>query len=378
MQINIKQLSKEEYWLFEQAKSLIKKARRKAFDGTVVYSPTTDDFYVYTTYLRDFAYMLSCPDGIPFEDALGNLQFFFKYQREDGSLPAFINYKEKEIRYKSHGADIPDLDTVSSAIVAVWYLWKQNKNIFNIFREPLRAALTTVVTDFETGLVYVDPKAIHTSYGFTDTIGKAGRELFCSLLLREAYIKLVEMEKFNGDSNQSEKYESEAKRIKSNLGKLWDEREGYFFAADMVCRQPDVWGNAYAVYSEAVSEEIAKRISKWFCKNYALIVFNGMIRHLPEQMHWEYKISDSNFQDGTYWTHPSGWVAYTISLTDPELGRSLLKDTIKEIQTNGVWECYNKETQQYRAKENLSSILVPMEVILRNKKCFRGLNVIQR
>lgn len=372
--INIEGLSVDVIWMLEQAQIYIKKARRIALDGTVIYSPTAEDFYGDATYLRDFVYMIGCPNDIPFEEALGNLQLFFKHQRQDGALPVFIQYKKGIVVYKSHGVDIPDSDTVPFAIIGLWRLWKKKKDssVFKKFRKQLRLALNTVITDPKTGLIYVDPKLVHTSYGFTDTIGKSGRELFCSLLLIEAYIKLAEMEKSCGNEMQAKKDESEAKRIGSNLNVLWDEKEGCLLAADIVCRQPDVWGNAYAVYSNAVDGKIAKKISEWFCRNYDRIIFKGMVRHLPEPMHWENKIYKDDegpnstywFQDNFYWTHPVGWVANAISVTKPALAKKLIRETIKEMQTNGIWECYNKETQHYRAKGNLSSIVVPLEAIL--------------
>ena len=50
--------------------------------------------------------------------------------------------------------------------------------------EPMKRAMDSTPRDPH-GLVWIDPKHWHTGYGFTDSTGKSGQELFSSLLYWE-------------------------------------------------------------------------------------------------------------------------------------------------------------------------------------------------
>jgi hypothetical protein len=132
------------------------------------------------------------------------------------------------------------------------------------------------------GLVFIDPQGPPTSpYGFTDCIGKTGGLLFTSLLFWEASNCMSELYEITGKHSDALRWKAEADKVHKALAELWDEETGTFFAATHDCRQLDVWGSAYSVFIGAASAKQSLKISKWLNEHYDEVVWEGMVRHLP-------------------------------------------------------------------------------------------------
>ena len=109
-------------------------------------------------------------------------------------------------------------------------------------------------------------------------------------------------------------------------------------AATIQCRQPDIWGSAFAVWLGVVSPEQAQRISQYFKNNYQEICQKGQIRHLPGGMCWEKGCPRNTYQNGAYWATPTGWFAHTLALTDKNLARQTVVAIVMDFRERGICE----------------------------------------
>jgi len=217
-------------------------------------------------------------------------------------------------------------------------------------------------------LVWIDPSSPHSAYGFTDCIAKTGEELFSSLLLYEARVKMAELYRATGRMDEARVHEAEAGRVKKALERLWS-GEGYFFAASEDCRQPDVWGSACSVWIGAVDIQRALEISHWLSSQFDRIVKWGQVRHLPEPCVWEKtltKVKPGTYQNGAYWGTASGWVAYAISLTDRQLAERMVISLVEFCESEGkAWECVNLDYR--KCPDYVATLACPSALVGRLK-----------
>jgi hypothetical protein len=358
------------------AEECVKKARRVTADNRVVYSPMTTDFYGPYTFLRDYVYMSSPLLGfVPNDEMKDSLSVFLNCVREDGAVYRAYNYKEMQVDRWSVGE--PDLDGPMFLVQGFYNYFKSSGDIGLFFknRKTIYDAIRWVPADQETGLVWIRPGQSQVSYGFTDTVYKPGRELFCSLLLMQAYRFIGEMEFACGCDQFAQKAIIMAESIRANLYHLWNDK-GYFIAYDRGNNPPpDLWGTAFAVYCGAVDECMHKKIADWIISLYethdtsqrGYTFCNGFARHLPAPYFWEYKLvppatEHFYYQDGWYWSMPTGWLAYALQKYYPESASRLMGEMIKWILKNGVWEAIYLNGE-CRGNGNISSVVCPAEVL---------------
>ncbi len=272
------------------------------------------------------------------EDAVRAYFFIVNRQRDDGAIPDRVDPKGRPF-YQVLGSK-PPTDNSQFAVKITWEIWHSYNDIkpFMHTAQILEDALNFLPMSEKVHLIWIDPDNPHSSYGFTDTVAKTGEELFFSLLLYEAHIKMAELYTAVNKPKEAEIHRGRT------LDLLWS-GEGYFFAASQGYRQLDVWGSAYSVWIGAVDELRAMDISRWLCDNFDKIVEWGQVRHIPEPYYWERLLTDvkpGTYQNGAYWGTTSGWIAHAISLTDKRLVKQMIADLAQFCRSEGkAWECVN-------------------------------------
>lgn len=326
------------------AEKLVDKSMVKASDGTTLFRPDGGGNYN-ALWTRDFCYMLEgLPGYIQHEDAVQAYFFIVNRQGEDGAIPDRVGL-EGEAYFNVFGPK-PPTDNPQFAVKIAWEIWRAYGDVshFVLTANILEKALRSLPLSRRSNLIWIDPSNPHSSYGFTDCVAKTGEELFSSLLLYEAHVKMAELYRAVGRLEEAGVHEVEASRVKNSLEKLWSE-EGFFFAASQDCRQPDVWGSAYSVWVGAVDRSRALQVSRWLSSQFNRIVKWGQVRHLPEPHGWERTLTEvrpGTYQNGAYWGTASGWVAYAISLTNRQLAERMVIDLVEFCESEGkAWECVN-------------------------------------
>lgn len=332
-------------WIVQEARRLIERTRLKTEEGIWLFRPDGRGNYN-ALWTRDFCYMLEgVPHFLPSDEVVAAYFYLMDRQREDGVIPDRVN-PDGEPVYLVMG-EAPPTDNAQFAVKIAWEIWRQYGDLSPFERtcEGLERALKALPLSPQGDLIWVDPDSPHSAYGFTDTVAKTGEVLFSSLLLYEAHLKMAEMYEALGEG-RAFPHREKAKRIKEALGRLWSGR-GYFYAASLDCRQPDVWGSAYAVWIGAVSEERALEISQWLAENSGRFVKWGQVRHLPEPHTWSRTLVDvtpGTYQNGAYWGVATGWVAYALSLTNRPLAEEMIVNLAEFCYAEGTaWECVNEE-----------------------------------
>jgi hypothetical protein len=218
------------------------------------------------------------------------------------------------------------------------------------------------------GLVWIDPKHWHTGYGFTDSTGKSGQELFSSLLYWECCGYIGRLASAAGKNEYVADFRARAKQIEEHLDDLKDAKTGLYFAASGDCRQLDVWGNAYLVYIDFPGEARRQRICCYLAEHYGQYVCAGQVRHLFGKEHWQRTVASTGpetYQDGGYWGTASGWVAYAIAQVDPPLASKMLGDMIDYFQKQGAYEAVNDRVHYRRNDDYSATVTLPLAAIHR-------------
>ena len=118
-----------------------------------------------------------------------------------------------------------------------------------------------------------------------------------------------------------------------------------FWAADIDCKQIDIWGSAYAVEVGICSEEQTEKVTDYFCNNYDQIVMDGQIRHLPgNDSHWQnlfHPCEEGTYQNGAFWATPLAWIVPLYAKRDSKFATEMLQTVINDFKKNGINEWIN-------------------------------------
>lgn len=397
----------------ELTRRSVRAALRHTAGGKAVFNPSTKDFYGRTTFLLDFVWLskpgIGCVSADELRDSLG---IFLQCVQQDKTVWRAFNYGTMEPEGWSVGR--PNLDSGILLVLGFhnYYTVSRDLGFYGNQRGLLLEILSKIPRCPDTGLVWVEPGVPQTSYGFTDNVYRPGRELMCSLMLREAYLALGAMESACGGENAA-LCSAEADRIRQGLKVLWDER-GWFRAYDGGENPPpDLWGTAYAVYTNAVDQETQERIADWLqsllysdlhrperllhraneqririgfkplegeagLREAALIYTqldpvgynfcNGFVRHLPAPYFWEHitvppASEHFYYQNGWYWSVATGWTACALKDKYPESAEYLFNRMIDWTLENGVWEAIYLNGER-RGEGLLSSLVCPAEALV--------------
>jgi hypothetical protein len=338
--------------LKQMVRQLVEGCRTFADDGTVLYTPDGVASYD-ALWLRDFSYMVEyAPEFVPTEDLKNCILFAQKHKREDGWLPD-RSYADGTTCYAAGTLKDPvgkaNLDNAPFWVLLIEQLSKRMSQaefgaLYGSLAEDIYTGLSIISLSTD-GLVYNDPADPHSPYGFTDTIGKTGRLFFESLLFWRSCRAAEKLASLYGNPNR-DWYGSKAQAVEQAIGKLYDAKTKLFLAAELDCRQIDVWGNAYLLYiGFPVAESVSEGILDWFAAHYEDYCYMGQIRHLPKGSYWQrtlIEVLSEEYQNGAYWATASGWVLWCLYQRDASLAERLLREVLDCFFTEGSFECVNE------------------------------------
>ena len=368
-------------WLVEKAVALIQGCRHDADDGTPFYFPTSGPDAAYRAmWTRDFCYMVQgCPEAFEVDDIIRAFEQLIAAQSNDGVMPDYVTMEGKAT-YAVLGAQ-PVEDNAQFMVLLAYEICDLcgDYEVFKKHKKALDAGMASIARNPVTGLVWIDPRDPHSSYGFTDSIAKTGDELFCSLLFYDACCKMATMCGVTGDSTTSTRYVNQSTRIRGNLQLLWNHNEELFNAATYDCCQPDVWGSAFAVATDAVDAAKASAISHTLSRARADIIKRGQVRHTVAPC-WQRLLLDARdfrnsargvsarssfdgwapgkYQNGAYWATATAWTALAIRKTNPALAQAVMNELVTDFKTNGVYECVNDGYA--KEKDYVASACLPL------------------
>jgi hypothetical protein len=315
----------------------------------------------------------SAPEFVPLAHVQAILELFVARQSTEGLTPERITSGGEAI-YVCHGAK-PAADSAMFLVkLAAAYAGNGgDARLVAAMYPKLCRTLSTVPRDVQTGLVWIDPASPHTAYGFTDTIAITGYHLFCSLLLMESSAILARFAKQLKRDDDARRYAADGTKIRGALDRLWSAEDRLYVAGTKDCRQPDIWGSAYACTIGALNNEKCKAVADSLWEQRDQFRLRAQVRHLPAPQYWERLIVNEDwtgpgkFQNGAYWGTASGWVAEAFELRQKGAGIAVLCDLVNDFNVHGVWECIGPGGYQ-RIANNVSSACLPYASLKRLMK----------
>ena len=343
-------LSDAATWLRDEARRLIRTCRRPMQDGITAFPPQVGAGYN-AFWLRDYAYMVEgCADAFTDRELTDACMVFVRAQRADGACVDCVKFDGTPIYKPGMGTmgENPVADGSQFTIDVVWHAYQRTHSslLLRHFVDRLVKAMEAVPRNPKTGLVHIRPGPGYDRcpYGFTDTVRKQGDELFSSLLFVQAARRLADLLDAAGRPSPAQHWRSEADRVAGRIGEVfWDARLGLFRAAAVQCREPDIWGSAFAVYLGVASREQSLAVAKCFATHYNELVQCGQVRHLPGGIYWEKACPKDQYQNGGFWATPVGWFVYTLDLADPGLADRTVIEMVRDFERRGVVEWVFRE-----------------------------------
>ena len=243
--------------------------------------------------------------------------------------------------YGSMG-DNPVADGSQFTVGVAWNTYHRlhDRQLVRQIVDRLVKAMEAVPRNPRTGLVHISDNGWdRCPYGFTDSVRKQGDVLFCSLLYVGASRQLADLLVVADRPADVRKWRAEASRVSESVRTVfWDASIGLFRAATVRCKEPDIWGSAFAVYLGVATREQSISVARYFKSHYDEIVYRGQIRHLPGGVYWEAACEKDRYQNGGFWATPTGWFVYTLDFVDPPLADRTVVDMVRELTKNGCQE----------------------------------------
>jgi hypothetical protein len=351
--------------LRDRVAQLIESARCDHSLGVTTYTPAAFGAAYPALYLRDFTYMAeSAPEFIPLDQVRAILALLVARLSPEGLCPERIG-PAGEVIYVCHGGrPAADSPLFLVKLCGAYARHGGDPRFLQEIFPAVRRSLATVPTEPATGLVWIDPGAPHTAYGFTDTIAITGRHAFCSLLLLESCEILAALAAQLGRGADADASARQAGALRVSLDLLWSPTDGLLLAGSRDCRQADIWASAYACVIHAVSPARRQEIGRTLLAQRDRFLRRGQVRHLRLPEFWQRRIVESDwtapgqFQNGAYWGTATGWVAEAFEAVAPGRGLALLRELADDFAAHGVWECIGDDGSA-RVAGNVSSACLP-------------------
>lgn len=287
----------------------------------------------------------------------------------------------------------PPLDNQFYFIHAVYFHWRQTGNLA-LFHGKVRTAFGAaklshicdrayrrVPSDGKTALCTAGNVETENAkdFGFCDSVSKSGKLLFPSILKLVAAQQMAELHDAAGSPFHAAAFRRDAAKIKAAIPATFlhpapHPNEAWLDSATEAGRQPDVWGSAFAVYSNAVDIATAEQISRALVRAYRekTAVRNGCVRHLlsndPANPNgWQKAVSKlGEYQNGGYWGAPVGWYLVAMRLTDERAAADMAGDYIDFLRndqypdgTAKAWEWFNPDTCKTANPRYAATVVLP-------------------
>lgn len=272
----------------------------------------------------------------------------------------------------------PPLDDQYYFLFAVHYQWKRSGSTALVKSKVKTASgemslsdlcekvYSMVPVDQETGLCTAGDVDTENAkdFGFCDSVSKSGKLLFASVLKYVAALQMAELYTTLGSQSRAKAMREDAARIKAAIPRTFlhtsaHADEAWLDSATGVGHQPDVWGSAYAVYSDAVDVATSRKIGRALVRAYRekTAVQDGCVRSIlsndPQNPNgWQKTVSPPGvYQNGGYWGTPVGWYLVAMHKVDQraaaDMGRDYIDYWRKNCLPNGdtqSWEWFNPDT----------------------------------
>jgi hypothetical protein len=272
----------------------------------------------------------------------------------------------------------PPLDDHFYYIFAIYYQWKKSGSTA-FFRSQVKTAFGEMqLAELCQRVYHVAPSDPATAlctagdvdtenakdFGFCDSVSKSGKLLFTSVLKYVAALRLAELLNAAGFAEKTEALHEDARKIKAAIPATFlhswpNGKEAWLDSATGVGRQPDVWGSAYAVYSDAVDSPTQAKIGRALVRGYRerTAVREGFVRSVltndPANPNgWQKTVSAPGvYQNGGYWGTPVGWYLVAMHKHDSAASAEMARDYIGFLRNHrrpdGLaesWEWFNPDT----------------------------------
>ncbi|MCC6970240.1 MAG: PT domain-containing protein [Phycisphaerales bacterium] len=221
-------------------------------------------------------------------------------------------------------------------------------------------------------------------WGFCDSVFKSGALLFPSILKWQAAAQLAVMFAALGDKELAARFSGERDLLAIGLITFLypsgdnaidaQPNEAWLHSAERVGNQPDIWGSALAAASGAITGRRAERVSRALVRAYRekTAVRDGLVRHIlttdtTNNSGWQKSVSPvGEYQNGGYWSAPSGWYIAAMNLTDPAAARDMARDFVRTLRswlrddgTTRAWEWSNPDTGRQANEFYAASVALP-------------------
>lgn len=355
-------------WLKQEAHRLIRASKREMADGTAAFPPQVGIHYE-AFWLRDYEYTLEgSVDSYSDKELTDACRLFVRSMDANGAGVDCVKFDGTPIYMPGYGTmgENPVADGSQFTVGVAWHTYQKTKDdvLLKEILDALVKTMNAVPRNPETKLVHIRPgePQDRCPYGFTDTIGKEGDVLFCSLLYVQACHQLSDLLEAGDRADEAAQWRKEAVKVTESINKIfWDQEMGLYRAATITCREPDIWGSAFAVFLEVADADQSQAIAQYFKEHYNEIVQHGQIRHLPGGVYWEKGRERDQYQNGAYWATPTGWFVYTLDLVDPALADKTIIDMVNHFKKYGACEWIFGEQRQL--PQYLASAALPLDGI---------------
>ena len=339
--------------LTEHCVRLIEGCKKTAYDGTVLFTPDAVGNYD-ALWIRDFGYMVEyCGDLMDADQIMACIEYTIRGQRADGWMADRMEAGGDAV-YAAGAKGAPvgraNLDNTPFLVFAVDGLLdmlpeNEARALFTRWYPALDKGMDILPLSPE-GLICNDPEDPHSPYGFTDTVCKTGRLFMESVLYWRACRKLERLHGRFGSTERSLQYGEKARLVEEHLPMLFDQDAGVFPAAELDCRQTDVWGMLYGLDTDfPFSDDIRGAMVKWLMDNRERYLYKGQVCQLPDGAPWEKLLIDvpaGEYQNGAYWATASGWALRFFRQRDPAFFEKMLGELLDDFEKDGICECVNE------------------------------------
>jgi len=180
------------------------------------------------------------------------------------------------------------------------------------------------------------------------------------------------------DNGKAGEYAAIANRIKKEITDKFYDESGWLLSATGLCRQKDVWGTAFAMYIDILEEPYKRKTAEALAEGFknGTAVDNGYVRHILagedalEDSAWERTFCSYNtYQNGGYWSTPSGWYIYALAKYFSDLAVEMLENFVHHTRENedkeAPFEWRTTDDLMYEGRQYGVSAALPYAALIR-------------